>query len=546
MPIDVSRGRHTGLLIPLFSAPSSRSWGIGEILDVPVVARWLHQAGQDLLQVLPINEMAPGQKSPYSAITSMAIDPILVSLRGVEDFVALGGESALDASARDTLEAVRAAAVVEHDRIRAVKNAALRRAFDRFRREEFQPGSARAAALRAYVDEQRWWLDDYAVFRTLHANFGERPWTTWPEELKSRDADAIERVRRELGGEILLHEYLQWQADMQWKTAREQAPVALFGDLPFMVDVDSADVWANQDLFDLDASVGVPPDAFSETGQNWGLPVSRWDVMAERGDAWLRERARRSAALYDGYRIDHLVGFYRTYLIPHDGSKPCFRPAEEPEQLALGERVLGVFRDEGSRITAEDLGTVPDFVRASLTRLGIPGYRVLRWEREWHEPEQPFRDPVRYPALSVATSGTHDTEPMAIWWDSATEEERAAVGQIPTLRSIVGSCDFSTAPFTPELRDALLEVLFASGSDLLILPFQDVFGWRVRINVPTKVSDENWTYRLPWPADTLDSQPEAQERAKRLREWASRYKRLQAPDSGLRHEAEEPNQKPEA
>jgi len=339
-------------------------------------------------------------------------------------------------------------------------------------------------------------------------------------------ADAIQRVRRELGGEILFREYLQWQAEMQWRTAREQAPVAIFGDLQFMVDVDSADVWANQDLFDLDASVGVPPDPFSEAGQNWGLPAYRWDVMAERGDAWLRKRARRNAALYDGYRIDHVVGFYRTYLIPHDGSRPRFRPAEERDQLALGERVLGVFRDERSRITAEDLGTVPDFVRASLTRLGVPGYRVLRWEREWHEPGQPFRDPVAYPALSVATSGTHDTEPMAVWWDSAAQEERAAVGRIPALRSIIGTCDLSTAPFTPALRDALLEVLFASGSDLLILPFQDVFGWRDRINVPAKVSDENWTYRLPWPADTLDSQPEAQERAKRLREWARCYRRL--------------------
>ena len=526
MPIDVSRGRHVGLLIPLFSLPSSSSWGIGEIPDIPLVARWLQHGGQNLLQMLPINEMAPGQKSPYSAITAMAIDPIFIGLREVEDFLALGGENSLDAAERETLSAARAAAVVDHDRVRTVKHAALRRAFERFRREQFDRRSARAEALHAYLDEQHWWLDDYAVFRALHARFDERPWTSWPQELKAREPRAIERVRTDLAGEILFYEYLQWQADLQWQAARAQAPVALFGDLPFMVDLDSADVWAHQDLFDLDASVGAPPDAFSATGQNWGLPAYRWDVMAARGDAWLRERARRNAALYDGYRIDHLVGFYRTYLFPHDGSKPHFRPSGQPEQQALGERVLGVFRDEGSRIAAEDLGTVPDFVRASLVRLGIAGYRVLRWEREWHEPGQPFRDPLAYPAISVATSGTHDTEPMAVWWDSAPPEERAAVGRIPMLRSIVGACDFSTARFTPALRDALLEALFASGSDLLILPVQDVFGWRSRINVPATVSDENWTYRLPWPADTLDSQPEARERAGRLREWAGRHGRL--------------------
>ncbi len=526
MSTDVSRRRHAGLLIPLFSLPSTESWGLGEILDIPLAGRWLEAAGQDLLQILPINEMAPGQKSPYSAITAMAIDPIFISLRGVDDFRALGGERALDAAARDTLTEVRAAARVEHDRIRTVKKTALRLAFDRFYREEFEPQSARAAAFAAYIDEQAWWLDDYAVFRTIHAALDERAWTTWPADLRARRREAIAHARRELAREILFRQYLQWQADMQWRTARRQARVALYGDLPFMVDADSADVWANQDLFDLDASVGVPPDAFSETGQNWGLPVYRWDVMAARGDSWLRERARRSAALYDGYRIDHLVGFYRTYVIPNDGSKPRFRPAGEPEQLAQGERVLGVFRQERATIIAEDLGIVPDFVRASLARLDIPGYRVLRWERKWHESGQPFRDPVAYPPGSVATSGTHDTEPMAVWWDSAAEDEREKVGKIPMLQAALATCDLATETFTPALRDALLEVLFASGSDLLLLPIQDVFGWRDRVNIPAKVSGDNWTYRLPWPVDTLDHQPDAQECAARLRRWAARYARL--------------------
>ncbi len=527
MASDVLHGRHAGLLIPLFSLPSSHSWGLGEILDIPIIGRWLREAGQDLLQVLPINEMAPGQKSPYSAITAMAIDPIFISLRGVEDFLALGGEPALDGAARDTLSEVRAGERVEHDRIRPVKNAALRLAFDRFYRDQLRPQGPRAAAFAAYVEQQGWWLDDYAVFRTLHAAQRERAWMTWPKDLRSRHTRALDRARRELEREIVFHEYLQWQADMQWHAAREQAQVALFGDLPFMVDVDSADVWANQDLFDLDASVGVPPDAFSKTGQNWGLPVYRWDVMAERGDVWLHERARRSAALYDGYRIDHLVGFYRTYAIPNGGGKARFRPPGEPAQLVQGERVLGVFREEGSRIIAEDLGIVPDFVRASLARLGIPGFKVLRWEREWHQVEQPFRDPLTYPPLSVATSGTHDTEPMAVWWNRATQKERKHVGEIPMLRSALDHCDLATADFTPALRDVLLEVLFASGSDFLILPIQDVFGWRDRINVPATVSDENWTYRLPWPVDVLDSQADAQERAARLREWAGRYRRGQ-------------------
>ena len=526
MPIDVSRGRHAGVLIPLFSLPSSDSWGIGEILDIPIVGRWLHAAGQDLLQVLPINEMAPGQTSPYSAISAMAVDPIFISMRGVEDFAALGGERALDGDARDTLTAVRASARVEYGRIRAVKDVALRLAFDRFHRDEYLRRSARASALAAWAATESWWLDDYVVFRALHEAHGERPWMTWPKDIGSRQSDAIDRARRELEREIVFHQYLQWLANAQWHAARDQTPVALFGDLPFMVDGDSADVWANQDLFDLQASVGVPPDAFSETGQNWGLPVYRWDVMAACDDSWLHQRARRSAALYDGYRIDHVVGFYRTYTIPNDGGKRVFRPPDEAAQLALGERVLGVFRETGSCIIAEDLGTVPGFVRLSLARLGIPGYKVLRWEREWDQPDRPFRDPLAYPPVSVATSGTHDTEPLAVWWDAAPEEEREKVGEIAMLRALVGRCDLATADFTARLRDGLLEVLFASGSDFLILPIQDVFGWRDRINVPATVSDENWSYRLPWPVDALENEPQARERAARLREWAARHGRL--------------------
>jgi 4-alpha-glucanotransferase len=182
-----------------------------------------------------------------------------------------------------------------------------------------------------------------------------------------------------------------------------------------MVSADSADVWARQDQFRLDASVGVPPDAFSATGQDWGFPVYRWDVHAASDFEWLRCRARRNVALFDGYRVDHLVGFYRTYFRPHDGTEPQFTPAEEAVQTELGERVLRIFASSGAEIVAEDLGVVPDFVRASLGLLGIPGYKVLRWEREWDVDGQPFIDPLDYPRSAVATSGTHDTEPMAVW-----------------------------------------------------------------------------------------------------------------------------------
>jgi len=305
--------------------------------------------------------------------------------------------------------------------------------------------------------------------------------------------------------------------------------VALFGDLPFMVSGDSADVWARQDEFRLDASVGVPPDAFSETGQDWGLPVYRWDVLAERDFDWLRDRAHRNADLFDGYRVDHLVGFYRTFYRPHDGSPATFTPDSEDAQQALGERVLGVFQEPGSEIIAEDLGVVPDFVRASLSRLGIAGYKVFRWERHWHNEGQPFKDPREYPSVSVATSGTHDTEPMVVWWEDASRADREAVLAIPSVRALLTDEDLAASdmPGMPHaLHEALLETLFASGSDTLILPIGDIFGWRDRINQPATVTESNWSWRLPWPSDRMSTEPGAMHVAKQLAEWCVRHERF--------------------
>jgi 4-alpha-glucanotransferase len=534
---DPSGRRRAGLLIPLFSCASTAGWGIGEIGDIPAMTAWLSAAGQRILQVLPLNEMAPGQSSPYSAISAMAIDPIFISLRAVPEFETLGGETSLDAGERERLDGVRRATRIDHASVRHLKNASLQRAFDRFVEAEWALDTGRARALRSFVREQAWWIEDYALFRALHRREGERPWMEWPADLQRRAPSAIDRARRDLWREILYWQYLQWLANTQWRDARADAHgVQLFGDLPFMVDGDSADVWARQRQFRLDASVGAPPDAFSATGQEWGMPLYRWDVIAADDFRWLRDRGRRSADLYDGYRVDHLVGFYRTYGRPKGGAA-FFTPAGEPEQLALGERLLEVFREGGAEIIAEDLGTVPDFVRASLNRLRVPGFRVFRWEREWHVEGQPFRDPADYPAVSVAASGTHDTEPLVVWWESASEADRSEVSALPTILRVTGAVSGPIGRSGPAVSsgtsmlsgpaalDAIVEALFASGSDVLLLPVQDVFGWRDRINEPATVSADNWTFKLPWPCDRLDDVPEARARQSTLRAWSELHRR---------------------
>jgi 4-alpha-glucanotransferase len=525
-------GRRAGLLVPLFACASSESWGIGDIHDLPAMARWLADAGLGVLQLLPLNEMAPGQQSPYSAISAMAIDPIFISLPMVPEFIALGGEAALSDEDRDLLARVRLTPLVEYSNVRALKQHACWSAFERFHAEEWRHDTTRARAFKVFLSEQAWWIEDYALFRAIHANAGERPWTEWPEALQRREPSAIDHARRELSREVLFHQYLQWLAGVQWQAARDNLQgVQLFGDLPFMVDADSADVWSRQDQFRLDLSLGAPPDAFSATGQDWGMPVYRWDVIAAQDFRWLRERARRSADLFDGYRIDHLVGFYRTYGRLRDGSDAFFTPAVQREQEALGERVIGIFRSAGSEIIAEDLGTVPDFVRGSLSRQGVPGFRVLRWERHWHADGQPFRDPADYPAVSVAASGTHDTEPLMTWWEDSSDSDRRKVNAIPTVQRVSGGEGILHGS-EARVRDLLLETLFASKSDLLLLPILDVFGWRDRINVPATVTAANWAFRLPWPVDRLNDVPAARERQAMLRQWSIRHDRLLAPSAG--------------
>src|SRR6185503_14203463 len=388
--------------------------------------------------------------------------------------------------------------------VRALKSIALRRAFAHFQEKEWKRDTPRAARFRAYADEQSWWLDDYALFRALHAHPAERAWTEWPQPFRDRLPEALTHARVELDDDIRYRKYVQWLAGEQWTAARGRTSgVALFGDLPFAVSGDSADVWARQEEFNPALSVGVPPDAFSATGQDWGLPAYRWDVLAERDFDWLRQRERRNADLFDGYRVDHLVGFYRMFVRPFgkgDGAG-VFMPAVQAEQTALGERILRIFGDAGAEIIAEDLGVIPDFVRESLTRLGIPGYRVFRWERHWHQAGQPYRDPA----------------------------ERRAALEIPSIRHLMSADDRVRAIAEPSLtagvRTTLLEALCASRSNLLILPIQDVFGWRARINQPATVGDQNWTWKLPWPSDRLLTQPEAIGVALQLRDCAERHGR---------------------
>lgn len=515
------RRRESGIGVPLFSLTSSSSWGIGEFADLPGFASWCAAAGQRYVQLLPLNEISPGETSPYSSMSAMALDPIYVHVPSVADVVALGGESALGHAEREQLAEIRRAATVRYRDVRALKDQVLRRGYARFLAEEFARDTPRARAFIAYESRESWWLDAYALFRAIHAAQEERAWWDWPPALAYSDPEALKDTRVALADERRYRAYLQWIAEAQWQDARRAATdVRVIGDLPFMISGDSPDVWTRREQFRLDATVGVPPDAFSDTGQDWGLPPWRWDVMQGTGFNWMRARARRTAALFDGVRIDHLVGLYRIYVRPLDTTLPkVFDPPDESRQSQLGATILNIYLATGLDVIAEDLGTVPDFVRWSMARLGVPGFKVMRWERAWKTPEQPFLDPAAYPEASVALSGTHDTESLVQWWRELGAAERAAFLAMPSLAGVPSPEDgASPSAFGPEVRDAVLRALAGAASRYVMLPLQDVFGWDVRINTPATVSDGNWTWKAPHPVAHWRDSPEWVERAEFLRD----------------------------
>jgi 4-alpha-glucanotransferase len=498
----IDRSRRAGICTPLFSIRSSRSWGIGEIGDIPMFAVWLRAANQSVLQLLPLNETAPSESSPYSPLSALAIDPQFISMWMMDE------AELFDTQWRSEIEQVRRAPRVDYAAVRRLKSRALKLSFERFLKNDWVLDTGRAGEFRAYTARESWWLDEYSLYRALRADAGERPWTEWAADVRDRDTSALARARERLASEILFYQYVQWVAARQWQDVRRGTEgVEILGDFPFMVTLDSADVWSRRSDFLLDSSVGTPPDAFSETGQEWGLPPYDWAEARKNGFEWLRMRARRQAELYDGFRVDHLVGFYRTYVRPFDGRPPFFMPSEETAQIDLGETIMRIMIETNADVCVEDLGTVPDFVRQSIARLGLPGYKVLRWEPA---------DPIMYPAASVAMTGTHDTEALAVWWEALTPPERVRFGS-------------DSPSFDASVRDRILEMLYSAGSNLVLLPIQDVFGWRDRINLPATISDANWTFVLPWACDTMTRQPEAIERANTLAGWSYQTGRWHPP-----------------
>jgi 4-alpha-glucanotransferase len=515
--VTSSMHRKAGVVLPLFSVRSRRDWGIGQISDLPLCAAWLRRAGQRLLQILPPHELSAGETSPYGALTASGLDPIYADIEAIEDLDASAIADALGAPGRQRLEGARSAAYVDYETVRALKTGALRAAFDRFHEREWTRETPRAKRLAAFVASERAWLDDLALYQAVRESHGGWGWTTWPESERERSPRALEAVRTGSARRLLEVAYVQWTLHTQWEAARarmRELGVELMGDLPFVVCTESADVWSHASQFQLNLSLGAPPDAYSADGQDWGLPPYDWLAMEADDLAWIRARTRRASHLYDRFRLDHVVGYFRQWVKTKEGQqRGRFDPEGGDAQGARGRRVLGAILEELSgdtsvdppRALAEDLGVIPPFVRELLRELGLPGYRVIPWEKG---DDGRFRDPKAFPEDSIVSYSTHDTAPIVSWWGELPAGDRE---QLARRAGFPLDADERTRTL------ALLGDLYGAGSALALTLAQELLGLPDRINTPGTVGGHNWCWRLPRPIEDLEADPATQSRLDAVR-----------------------------
>lgn len=467
--------RAAGILLHPSSLPSRG--GIGDFGPAAYhFADFLASSRQALWQVLPLGPLGYGN-SPYSSTSAFAGNPLLISLERLAE------RGWIDRRKLDPLSS--ASGAVEYDRVFAQKLPLLFEAARKFVASGSGPARARFDAFRA---ANAWWLDDFVLFDALRAREKLQSWNHWPRDLAQRKPSSLETIRQDMAVDLQIRSALQFAFYEQWQALRRycsQRSIRIVGDVAIFVNHDSADVWTHPHLFRLDENLdpevvaGVPPDFFSATGQRWGNPLYRWDVMKAEGYAWWIDRLRWATRNSDYIRLDHFRGFDQFWEIP----------ASDP--TAVNGRWVDGPRDDlfqklrealgGLPFFAEDLGYITPEVHALRERLQIPGMAVLQFGfgDEGAHIYLPHRA-----AGKVIYTGTHDNNTTVGWWNSgATEHERRQA------EAYLGKCDDG-------IHWAFIRAAQSSPAALSIIPLQDMLGLgsEARMNTPS-LHGGNWKWR---------------------------------------------------
>jgi 4-alpha-glucanotransferase len=479
-PAALFSQRRSGVLLHISSLPGPH--GSGDLGGAAYhFVDWLVSAGQSLWQILPLSPAGRGH-SPYNSPSTSAGNPMLIDL---DDLVRRGW---LAPDAKPRFETGRC----DFNRVVPYRMTRLRKAWRGFGERALPSEQAELARFRI---EQADWLEGYALFMALELRHGE-PWTQWPQALARAEPQALAEAGIQMLDDLGFFSFIQWCFMTQWQSLKAYAHerhVMIAGDAPIFVAHHSADVWLNAQLFRLDSEgeptvvAGVPPDYFSPTGQRWGNPLYRWEVMAEDDFDWWKGRFHRLLKLVDVVRLDHFRGFESYWEIP--ATEPTamaghWRAGPGTDLFDSLARSAGV--STGLPVIAEDLGLITREVTALREACGFPGMRVMQFAFD-DTPANPYL-PHNYPHQTVAYTGTHDNDTTVGWWQSANGFQRQAA------RAYLGPLADT------EIHWAMIQSLSQSVANTVVFPFQDVLGldgWH-RMNTPG-VAHGCWAWRFDWP-----------------------------------------------
>ena len=479
--INQNQTRKAGILMPVSSLPSD--CGIGTLGEgAYAFVDWLAESGIKIWQVLPLLPTGFGD-SPYQSCASDALNYYFI------DFATLVKEGLLKEEEYTQIDWAADERRVDYGKQFTFKIETLKKSFARFDKRDLE--------WLQFVEQGKY--RDFAVFMSLKTKFSYAPWTEWAEPYRSCNAEAIEKYINENKEEIAFWQFTQFLFLRQWNKLCDYAHehgILIMGDMPIYVASDSVETWKyRQDLFMLDEDgevslrAGVPPDAFSENGQFWGNPVYDWEKLKENGYAWWKERIGYTFTLFDIVRIDHFRAFDRFYAIPSTA-----KTAKEGEWMDGPKEELFKTMKEYP-IVAEDLGIIDDGVRELLKKTGYPGMKIFEFAFDGN-PENEYL-PTKYTENCVAYTGTHDNETLRSFIEAFPEKERKVFEKTLEEQCLEIDVPYITETIEEECK-SIVELLFASKADTVIIPMHDVLclGEEARLNAPSTVSSQNWTYRF--------------------------------------------------